>query len=178
MSRSTRARCARPASGGAARARASSVLLGHVFRRELAAITEQEGFALLLEDVVRLLLGQVEPILVHDLLRVLDPLPPGLGRDGVVDTLPERIVEGFVRESGQGLTELGALHHPGHRGGIGASFATGGKRGQPRDASAGLFDETQALGQTFDTYETAHDPPLRHRAIKELGNPWKTRSGT
>ena len=40
---------------------------------------EQERLALLFENVVRLLLRQVEPVFIHDLLRVLDPLTPCLG---------------------------------------------------------------------------------------------------
>ena len=48
--------------------------LGHrVERDRVAGVAEQKDLALLLEHVVRLLRRQVEPVLVDDLLAVLDP---------------------------------------------------------------------------------------------------------
>src|SRR4029079_2950325 len=93
--------------------------LRHVARwRRHGTATEQELLALLLEDFVRLLRGQVEAVLVDDLLRVLDPVLPGLGRDVVVDALAQSVVERLVGEAGELLTEFHALDHTAHGGGI------------------------------------------------------------
>ena len=81
-----------------------------------AARTEQELFALLLEDFVRLLRREIEAVLVDDPLGVLDPVLPGLGRDVVVDALAQGIVERLVGEARKLLAEFCALDHTAHVG--------------------------------------------------------------
>src|SRR5690606_33417921 len=65
-------------------------------------------------DVVRLLGGQIEAVLVDDPLGVLDPVLPGLGRDRVVDALPQGIVKRLVGQGGELLPIFCALDHPAH----------------------------------------------------------------
>src|SRR5262249_43089185 len=112
-SASRRARPRARATAAAPTETALSVLLRHVVGRRLhAPAAEQELLALLLEHVVRLLLRQIEPVLVDDSLGVLDPLLPGLRRDRLVDALAQSVVERLVGQPGQGLPQLRALDHP------------------------------------------------------------------
>jgi len=79
------------------------VLLRNVVRRRGQLLgAEQELLALLLEHVVRLLLREVEAVLVDDPLGVLDPLLPRLLRDALEDALAEGVGERLVRDDGTG----------------------------------------------------------------------------
>jgi hypothetical protein len=75
------------------------MLFGHVLGGDRPAIAEQERLALLLQQLVGLLEREVEAPLVDQLLAVLDPQRPRLGRDRVVDALAEIIVERLVRKT-------------------------------------------------------------------------------
>src|SRR5258706_5103840 len=100
--------------GQAAGASGRSVLLRNVFGRGLATGTEQKFRALLLEHLVRLLGCEVEAVLVHDSLGVLDPLLPRLLRDVVVNPLSPSVIEGLERQTRERVAQLPALYHSPH----------------------------------------------------------------
>ena len=61
------------------------------------------------QERLRLLRSEVEPVLVHDHLHVLEPHLPGFLGNVFVDTLAERmIVEGRLVEAGKFLVQLDA----------------------------------------------------------------------
>ena len=84
-------------------------LLGNVLGGQRTTGAEQKVLALLLEHVVGFLRGQIESVLVDDLLGVLDPQLPGILRDGLEDLLAEGVGERLVRKAGKLVTELGAV---------------------------------------------------------------------
>src|SRR5687767_5807393 len=69
---------------------------------------------LLREVVARLLVGEVEPVLVHQHLLVLEPLPPRFLRHVLEDALAELARIGREIESLGLATELDALDHACH----------------------------------------------------------------
>src|SRR5712691_2877914 len=69
---------------------------------------------LLCEVVARLLVGEVEPVLVHQHLLVLEPLLPRYLRHVLEDALAELAGIGRVLEPLGLAPELDALHHPCH----------------------------------------------------------------
>src|ERR1051325_2984867 len=97
--------------------RTTARLLGgrcDVVGRELGALAEEILLGLLVEQPLPLGGGQIQPVLVDDHLRELQPPLPRLHRDVVVDALPELVLERLVRDRGQLLAQLRALDHSRH----------------------------------------------------------------
>ena len=84
----------------------------NVTGRKRRAFAEEVLFHLLDQELLRFLRAQVEAVLVHDHLHVLDPHPPGFLRHVVVDALAEGMAfEGNLVESGHFPLELRAKDH-------------------------------------------------------------------
>src|SRR5262245_2978094 len=81
---------------------------GPVVRRQLRPLAEEELVRLLEEDRLPARRGEVEPVLVDDHLRVLQPQLPGLLGDAVVDLLAQLVVERLVDDAWKLLAELRA----------------------------------------------------------------------
>src|SRR5262249_19167327 len=99
-----------PRPGNLASLRGGRTVIG----RELGALAEEELLRLVEEDLLPALGREVESVLIHDHLRVLEPELPRFLRDVVVDLLAELVVEGLVDDTRQLLAELGAVDHPAH----------------------------------------------------------------
>ncbi|MCL6646562.1 MAG: hypothetical protein K6U88_16680, partial [Dehalococcoidia bacterium] len=88
---------------------------GHVAGRERRRLAEEELLHVASHELLRLLLPGQQPILVEDHLHPLFPERPRLGRDVVVDPLPELAGPGSFRQPGHEAAELHALDHPATR---------------------------------------------------------------
>src|SRR6185312_2398559 len=97
--------------------RAICVLLGFgrdVVGRERRPLAEEVLLDLLAQDLLRLGRHEVEPVLVDQHLRVLEPHQPRLLRDVVVDALAELVLERLPPHAGELLAQLHALDHSCH----------------------------------------------------------------
>src|SRR5437868_6507189 len=83
---------------------------GNVVRWALPALfaAEEELLRLLHQQLLPLRSGQIQTVLIHDHLRELDPLLPGIHGDAVVDPLPQLVLERLVGHSRKLLAELRA----------------------------------------------------------------------
>src|SRR5579872_4843979 len=76
-------------------------------RRQLGAFAEEVFFHLFEQELLGFGLAEVEAVLVHDHLHVLDPTLPGFFGNVLVDALPQRVpVKGNFVEAGGFLLQL------------------------------------------------------------------------
>src|ERR1700690_3316279 len=81
----------------------------HEVWRQGRALTEEVLLHLFDDELLRFRVAQVQPVLVHEDLHVLEPQLPGLFRDVLVDALAEGVpFEGNVVEPGHLALELDA----------------------------------------------------------------------
>src|SRR2546430_1519950 len=85
-----------------------------VIRGRFAPLAEEDLLGFVLQQFLPLGGGQIQPVLVDDHLRELQPLLPRLERDVVVDPLPELVVEGLIGNSRELFLQLRAVDHSRH----------------------------------------------------------------